>query len=75
MPMTGPRSTVPSGIVPLDDRTGGLDAGGTFLLVGAPGPEKMVAALQFVHAGVRAGEPSALVTNADAEGILDVALG
>ncbi len=75
MPMIGPRSTVPSGIEPLDDRTGGLDAGGTFLLVGAPGPEKMVAALQFVHAGVRAGEPSALVTNADAEGILDVALG
>jgi CheY-like chemotaxis protein len=71
--MTGSRSFVPSGIAPLDDRTGGLQAGGTYLLVGAPGPEKLVAALQFVHAGILAGERCAFVTNADAEGALEVA--
>ena len=61
-----------SGIAPLDDRLGGLAAGGTYLVVGAPGPEKMVAALQFVHAGVTDGERCLLVTNADVDGILDV---
>lgn len=71
--MTPDSLMIPSGIAPLDDRIGGLQAEGTYLVVGAPGPEKMVAALQFVHAGVTAGEPSLLVTNSDAEGILSVA--
>jgi len=62
-----------SGIGPLDERAGGLDTGGSYLVLGAPGPEKMVAALQFVHEGIRAGEPCALVTNADIDGILGVA--
>ena len=38
---------IPSGIAPFDERVGGLEPGGTYLVVGAPGPEKMVAALQF----------------------------
>ena len=71
--MTPDSPMICSGIAPLDDRIGGLQAGGTYLVVGAPGPEKMVAALQFVHAGVTAGEHSLLVTNSDAEGILSVA--
>lgn len=64
---------ITSGVGPLDERIGGLEAGGTYLVVGAPGPEKMVAALQFLHAGVQAGEPSLLLTNAGIEGILEVA--
>jgi DNA-binding response OmpR family regulator len=71
--MTSERQTIPSGIAPLDDRIDGLEKGGSYLIVGAPGPEKMVAALQFLHAGTSRGEVCALVTNADAEGILDVA--
>ena len=65
--------TIPSGIAPLDERVGGLERGGNYLVVGAPGPEKMVAALQFVHAGVLRGERSLLVTNSDVETILGVA--
>lgn len=64
---------VSTGIEPLDERVGGLEQGGTYLVVGAPGPEKMVAALQFLHAGVENGEPCLLVTNADIASILDVA--
>jgi hypothetical protein len=62
-----------SGIGPLDERLGGLEEGGTYLVVGAPGPEKMVAALQFVHEGVSNGERCLFVTNADIEGMLGVA--
>ena len=64
---------IDSGIDPFDERVGGLDDGGSYLVVGAPGPEKMVAALQFVHAGVEAGERCAFVTNADIDGLLGVA--
>lgn len=69
----GPREPVRSGIAPLDARVGGLEPGGSYLLVGAPGPAKMVAALQFLHAGVASGEPCLLLTNADAGAILGVA--
>lgn len=64
---------VPSGIAPLDAREGGLTPGGSYLIVGPPGPSKMVAALQFLHQGVARGEPGLLVTHADAAGILEVA--
>ncbi len=67
------RISIRSGIGPLDERAGGLESGGAYLVVGAPGPEKMVAALQFVHEGVTNGEPSLLVTNAAIDGILGVA--
>lgn len=64
---------VPSGIGPLDERIAGLQAGGSYLIVGAPGPAKMVAALQFLHAGVLRGERCLLLSNADLEGMLGVA--
>lgn len=64
---------VPSGIVPLDERHGGIRRGGSYLVVGAPGPAKMVAAFQFLHAGLERGEPGLLLSNADDEGALGVA--
>jgi DNA-binding NarL/FixJ family response regulator len=67
------RARVPSGIAPLDLRTGGLEAGGSYLVTGAPGPAKTVAALHFVHAGVARGETALLLTNADAESALGIA--
>lgn len=66
---------VPTGIGPLDERSGGLQAGGSYLIVGAPGPAKMVAALQFLHAGIQRGEKCLLLSNADLEGMLGVARG
>ena len=70
---TAPPHRVPSGIGPLDRRLGGLEPGGSYLVVGTPGPAKMVAALQFVHAGVTSGEHALLLTNADAEAALGIA--
>lgn len=64
---------VRSGIAPLDERVGGLEAGGTYLVVGAPGPAKMVAALQILHEGIVHGERCLLLTNADVDSILGVA--
>jgi DNA-binding response OmpR family regulator len=63
---------IPTGIAPVDERTGGLVAGGSYLVLGAPGPAKMVAALQFMHAGVTRGEPGLLLTHTDVESILGV---
>jgi hypothetical protein len=65
--------TIPSGIAPLDERVGGLRRGGSYLVVGTPGPAKMVAAYQFLIAGLEADEPGLLLTNADPENVLDVA--
>ena len=68
----GGRSPAPTGIAPLDHRIGGLSQGGSYLLVGTPGPAKMVAALQFLREGLARGERGALVTGADLAGILAV---
>lgn len=62
-----------TGIAPLDERTGGLESGGLYVVVGPAGPAKMVTALQFVHQGVRAGERVALLTTGEAEATLQVA--
>ena len=62
-----------TGIGPLDDRIGGLEPGGSYLVVGTPGPAKMVTALQFLHEGLSGGERGALVTNTDAETVMDTA--
>lgn len=67
------RTRMRTGIAPLDERTGGLEARGLYLIIGPPGPAKMVAALQFANAGLRAGEPVALLSSGDAEGTLQVA--
>jgi DNA-binding NarL/FixJ family response regulator len=64
---------IPTGIGPLDDRVGGLQAGGSYLIVGTPGPAKMVAAFQFLHEGLVNGESALLLSNADEEGALGVA--
>lgn len=66
-------TSIPSGIGPLDERLGGLHAGGSYLIVGAPGPAKMVAALQFLYAGIQRGEKCLLLSSADVEDMLGVA--
>ena len=67
------RSEVSSGIEELDRRIGGLDRGGVYLFAGAPGPAKLVAILQFLRAGVEAGERVLLLAGGDPNGILEVA--
>jgi hypothetical protein len=71
--MTDPAGSIRTGISPFDERVGGLEQGGSYLMVGAPGPAKMVAALQFVHEGLANGERCLFLTNADVDGILGVA--
>lgn len=70
--MTAP-DLVRTGVQPLDERVGGLEAGGIYLVVGAPGPAKLVAALHFLHEGVQRGERCLLVTNADPQSLLEAA--
>lgn len=67
------RKTVQTGIPLLDERVSGLTQGGSYLVVGAPGPAKMVAALSFLRAGLAAGEKGVLVTAADANTMLEAA--
>jgi KaiC/GvpD/RAD55 family RecA-like ATPase len=64
---------VPSGIRPLDERVGGLVPGGVYLFAGPPGPEKLVATLQFLHAGISEGERGLLLAGAQSRGVLEVA--
>jgi CheY-like chemotaxis protein len=66
------RNRVSSGIPPLDDRLGGFEPGGVYVVAGTPGPAKLVAAFQFLKAGTEAGERVLLITGGDAPGILDV---
>lgn len=64
---------VSTGIPPLDDRIGGLEAGASYLVTGSPGPMKLVAALHFVNAGLDAGERVAVVAGAPAEELIRIA--
>ncbi|MEJ2205397.1 MAG: ATPase domain-containing protein [Gemmatimonadota bacterium] len=64
---------IPFGIDRLDDRLGGLQAGGHYLLAGRPGPAKFVALLQFLHKGISLGERTLLLTSADPTTILHMA--
>jgi KaiC/GvpD/RAD55 family RecA-like ATPase len=64
---------VPFGIDRLDDRLGGLQSGGHYLLAGRPGPAKFVALLQFLHKGIARGERTLLLTSADPTTILHMA--
>jgi KaiC/GvpD/RAD55 family RecA-like ATPase len=64
---------IPFGIDRLDDRLGGLQAGGHYLLAGRPGPAKFVALLQFLHKGIALGERTLLLTSADPTTILHMA--
>jgi KaiC/GvpD/RAD55 family RecA-like ATPase len=51
-----------SGSAPLDAQLGGVFPGRLHLLTGGPGTGKSTACLQFLHAGLRRGEPVGLVT-------------
>jgi KaiC/GvpD/RAD55 family RecA-like ATPase len=51
-----------SGIPPIDKQLGGLYPGRLHLLTGGPGTGKTTACLQFLHAGLRKGEPVGLLT-------------
>ena len=62
-----------TGIDPLDHRTGGVREGGVYVLAGPPGSGKLQCVLQFVNAGVEAGEQVALLTATHPEHVLELA--
>jgi KaiC/GvpD/RAD55 family RecA-like ATPase/CheY-like chemotaxis protein len=62
-----------SGIEPLDRRVGGVRAGGVYVVAGTPGSGKLISTLQFVDAGIRAGERAALLSGAKPERLLEQA--
>jgi KaiC/GvpD/RAD55 family RecA-like ATPase len=51
-----------TGIGPFDQLTGGIRAGGIYVVAGVPGSGKFAALLQFLSSGVAAGESVALLT-------------
>lgn len=59
-----------TGVDALDERVGGLEAAGSYLITGVPGPVKLVTALHFLAAGLEAGERVALVTAAAPDELL-----
>ena len=63
---------IPSGVAALDERMGGLESGGIYLVSGTPGPAKLVMALQFLHVGISRGEKVAFLTAMDPSDVLDV---
>jgi len=62
---------IQTGIRPLDERTGGLKVGGLYVLAGAPGSGKLDAVLQFLHAGLDAGDRVALLTTMVPEQVVE----
>jgi KaiC/GvpD/RAD55 family RecA-like ATPase/CheY-like chemotaxis protein len=56
---------VPSGIVPLDERIGGLVPRRCYVISGAPGTGKTAACLTFVNAALAANEQSVILTQDD----------
>jgi len=62
-----------TGIGPFDERIGGLKAGGVYVLAGAPGSGKHAVVLQFLQAGLEAGECVALLTGAPPEQVFEQA--
>jgi KaiC/GvpD/RAD55 family RecA-like ATPase/CheY-like chemotaxis protein len=65
--------TIQSGMQPFDKRTGGLRAGGVYVLAGAPGSGKLAALLQFLDTGLDAGERVALLTSMAPDQVLEQA--
>jgi KaiC/GvpD/RAD55 family RecA-like ATPase len=61
---------IPSGILPVDNQLDGLMRGRTYVLSGAPGTGKSIAGLQFLMAGVKAGERAAILTLDDPDDVL-----
>ena len=56
---------IASGIAPLDLRLGGIVAGRTYVLSGAPGTGKSLACLEFLEAALARGERAAMLTHDD----------
>lgn len=62
--------TIGSGLPCLDERLGGLLPGRTYVFTGAPGTGKTIAALEFLSAGIDAGEQVAMLTVDDPTDLL-----
>lgn len=73
-PSTTP-GRIPSGIPQIDERLGGLEPSGVYLVAGSPGPGKLVTALQFLQAGVDRGEKVVMFTTVEDDGIPEIARG
>jgi KaiC/GvpD/RAD55 family RecA-like ATPase len=70
-PRVSPRTDlIQSGIPPIDSQLDGLMPGRTYVLSGAPGTGKSVAALQFLMAGIKAGQRAAILTQDDPQDLL-----
>lgn len=64
---------IETGIRPLDERTGGLRAGGVYVLAGAPGSGKLDTVLQVLHTGLDKGDRAALLTTMAPEQVIEQA--
>ena len=70
-PRVAPRTDlIQSGIAPIDAQLDGLMPARTYVLSGAPGTGKSVAALQFLMAGIKAGQRAAILTQDDPQDLL-----
>ncbi len=74
-PVSSNPGPIPSGIPQIDERLGGLEPGGVYLVAGSPGPGKLVTALHFLHAGVDRGEKVVMFTTVEDDGIPEIARG
>lgn len=64
---------ISSGIAPLDERLGGFVPQRAYVLSGAPGTGKSVACLEFLAAGLEAGERTVMITHDDPSDLLSQA--
>lgn len=64
---------IQTGIKPFDERTGGLSAGGMYVLAGAPGSGKLAVLLQYLQTGLAAGEQVAFLTSMPPEQVFEQA--
>ncbi len=67
------RVNMDCGIQPLDDRVGGFAPGGVYVIAGAPGSGKFTSTLQFLSAGVDAGDQMAFLARAQPKQVLEQA--
>ncbi|HSQ32754.1 MAG TPA: ATPase domain-containing protein, partial [Gemmatimonadaceae bacterium] len=71
VPRVAPRTDlIQSGIAPIDGQLDGLMPARTYVLSGAPGTGKSIAALQFLMAGIKAGQRGAILTQDDPQDLL-----
>lgn len=60
-----------SGIGPLDERLGGLRAGGAYIIAGVPGSGRLAAVLQFLAAGLEDDDRVALLAASSPQRVLE----